>query len=57
MKSQRYLDILAGVLEGGQLGTRARVEPIAPGIAEKIEGQDSEQYRQSRKDHHVRRVE
>ena len=48
---------LTGLLEGSHLGAGARVEPVAPGIAEWIEGQDSWQDSKSRENHHVRRVE
>ena len=39
------------------MGTGAGVEPVAPGVAEEIEGEDGEENGKSGKDDHVRGVE
>src|SRR5712692_3869413 len=43
-------------IEGQEIGARARVEPIAPGIAEEIEGQDGGHDGERRENNQVRRV-
>ena len=35
----------------------ARIEPVAPGVAEEIEGQDGEHHRQGGEDDHVGGIE
>ncbi len=44
-------------LQRGHLLPGARIEPVAPGVAEEIEGQDGEHHRQGGEDDHVGGVE
>ena len=39
------------------MGAGARIEPIAPGVAEQIEGEDGKHDGERGKDHHVGRIE
>jgi hypothetical protein len=42
---------------GSHLRARPRVEPIAPGISQQVEGKHSRHYRERGKDNHMRCVE
>src|SRR6266702_554249 len=52
----RCLPLSTSEIEGQEIGARARVEPVAPGIAEEVEGQDSGHDGDSRENNQVRRV-
>jgi hypothetical protein len=45
---------LSSQRSNNEVGTHARIHPIAEGITEKIEGKDRSHYRKGRKDHQMR---